>query len=287
VRVSLVIPCLDAGRTLGGLLEGAARQSRVPDEILVVDDGSSDDSARVAARHGARVVSHPGNLGLAAARNTGLREAGGDLVVFLDADTLPHAELVERLARGYEDPSLAGVGGQLMEVGATRLPDLWRSLFWRQTQGPEPLRDAPFLIGACCSLRRAAALEAGGFDERFRSNGEDVELSVRLRRGGLRLAYDPMAIAFHRRCDSTRSLLAMVFRHSRDQVLGLRRHGQDATRVVRNALRWGPVTVLSSLRRHGSPSLAALSLACWYASLEGCVVALARPPGPRRVIRDR
>ena len=269
---SLVIPCLDAAASLERVLDGVWRQTRRPDEVLVVDDGSTDDTARIAHRGGARLITHARNMGLAAARNSALNAAGGEVVVFVDADAVPHAELLDRLVQGYDDPGLGGVGGQIMELGQGGVADRWRAAFWRQTQGTAPLPDAPFLVGGCCSLRRAAALDAGGFCDTFSTNGEDVDLSLRLRGAGLRLAYDPRAVVFHLRRDTPRSLLAMVYRHSRDHVQALRGGGESALPVVASALRWGPVTLVSSLRRHSSPTLAGLSLACHGAALWGCSV---------------
>lgn len=276
-HVTLAVPCLDAARTLETVLQAVERLSPPPDELLVVDDGSTDATAAIARRHGARVVSHGENRGLAAARNTAIERARGEIVLFVDADATPKADLLHRLAAGYDDARLAGVGGQVMEpAGSGALPDRWRALFWRQTQGALPVDDAPFVIGACCSLRRRAVLEVGGFSARFRENGEDVELSGRLRRRGYRLAYDPGARVFHQRRDDVASLVRMVYRHSRDHVLALRSTGQSPARVIGNAARWGPVTLASSLRRHRSAGLAALSPLCHAAALAGCGAGLLR-----------
>jgi GT2 family glycosyltransferase len=273
--VTLAVPCKNAAPTLHAVLDAGERLA--PDELFVVDDGSTDETAAIARRHGARVLSHGKNRGLAAARNTALARARTELVVFVDGDAVPDPDLLSRLAAGYDDPRLAAVGGQVMEHAESgALPDRWRALFWRQTQGAAPLDDAPFVVGACCSLRRQAALEVGGFSTRFRENGEDVELCARLRQHGYRLAYDPDARVFHQRRDDVASLVRMVFRHSRDHVLALRFTGQSPALVVRNAVRWGPVTLVSSLRRHRSPGLAALSPLCHAASLLGCAAGLIR-----------
>jgi len=275
LSISLIVPCYNDAHTLGAVLAGARRQILPPDEVMVVDDGSDDDTAAVARRAGARLERHEQNLGLAAARNTGLSRATGDVVVFVDADAVPHPDLVRRLTAGYEDPCLAAVGGQVLEVGAAGAVDRWRAAFWRQTQGQQALESAPFVVGACCSLRRAAVQAAGGFDPGFCTNGEDVDSSVRLRRDGLRLAYDPRAVVFHARRDTLRSLLSMVYRHSRDHVLALRAGGEPVSPVLLNAARWGPVSLVSSLRRHSSPALSGLSILCHGASVVGCVVGLA------------
>jgi GT2 family glycosyltransferase len=282
-RVTLAVPCLDAERWLADVLAGAARQTRPPDELLVVDDGSRDGTAELARRLGARVLAHGKNLGLAAARNTALAEARGDLLVFVDADAVPHCELVERLAAPLEGSPgatpAAASGGQVIELPRGGESDRWRRSFWRQTLGGDPLDDAPFVIGACSAFSRAALLEAGGFSAAFRTNGEDVEVSLRLRRLGRRLAYDPRAVVFHHRSDRLASLLSMVFRHQRDHVRALRLHGYPPATLLRRALVWGPISLGSSLKRHLSPPLAALSALGYGASLAGCLAGLAAP-GP-------
>jgi glycosyltransferase involved in cell wall biosynthesis len=277
--VTLAICCYNAADSIAQVLGGVGRLSPPPAEVLVVDDGSTDESPAIARAHGARVVEHGRNRGLAAARNTCLERASGEIIIFIDADAVPHRDLVQQLAEGYQDPWLAGIGGQVLETNQLRLTDRWRGLFWRQTQGSERLEDAPRVVGACCSFRRQSALAAGGFSPRFRTNGEDVELSSRLRRRGHRLAYNPEARVDHLRRDSLVSLLAMIHRHSRDHVLALRTNHEPCGRVVSNALRWGPVTLISSLHRHRSAGLAALSPLCYGASLSGCALGMLAPRG--------
>src|SRR4051794_19581940 len=89
VSVTVVIPAYNAERTLGSVLESLAGQTEPPDEIVVVDDGSRDETVAIAERHGARVVrtDHSGFAG--GARNRGWAEARSDVVVFLDSDAIP------------------------------------------------------------------------------------------------------------------------------------------------------------------------------------------------------
>ncbi len=276
MKITLAVPCYNVANTLTPVLAGVAAQTRPPDEVLVLDDGSTDGSGDVAREMGIRVITHPENLGLARARNTALEQSQGQVVVFVDADAVPRPDLVDRLTRGYEDPTLAGISGQIMEPARGSLADQWRGHFWRQTQGEAPLSRAGFVVGGCCSLRREAALAAGAFAPGYRTNGEDVDLSLRLRQAGLRLAYDPSAQVMHLRQDSVTSLLRMVYRHSRDHVRALRTRGESPTEVVQNAVKWGPVTVVSSMRRHRNAGLAVLSLPCHAASLAGCAAGLVK-----------
>lgn len=95
--VSVLIPCKDAGRFIAAALESALQQTHPPGEIIVVDDGSSDDSREIIRRFGSRVtvVANPGR-GASAARNHAMACASGTLFQFLDADDLLHPEAIER-----------------------------------------------------------------------------------------------------------------------------------------------------------------------------------------------
>ncbi len=279
-RITVAVPFFNAASTLPRVLQGLRLQTRPPDEILLVDDGSTDQGLALVRASGFRTHRNPQNLGLATTRNRCLELARGEIVVFIDADAMPHPDLVHYLIQGYEDPRLAAVGGQVLEVERGPAADRWRALFWRQTQGTHDLTEAPFFIGACCSLRRRHALEVGGFDQRFCSNGEDVGMSIKLRRRRLRIGYQPRAQVLHLRHDSIASLLAMVHRHSRDHVRALRGGGNSSARVIYNAVRWGPVTTFSSLRRHRSFGLAALSPLCYLSSLSGCALGLSSTRRP-------
>ena len=101
-RVSVIIPAYNAEATLGRCLSSLHRQSRPPDEIIVVDDGSTDGTAKVAQRHGARIISQ-GNAGPAAARNVGARAASGEVLLFTDADCAPTCDWVECMVLPFSE----------------------------------------------------------------------------------------------------------------------------------------------------------------------------------------
>src|SRR3712207_5711907 len=86
MTVSIVIPCFNHARFVAAAIESALAQTWADCEVVVVDDGSTDDSGAIAARYDrVRVVAQP-NRGLSEARNAGLAAAQGDIIIFLDAD---------------------------------------------------------------------------------------------------------------------------------------------------------------------------------------------------------
>ena len=179
--VSVIVPCHGQAPYLEEAIESVLAQTYAQVELIVVDDGSPDNAARVAARFpGVRCVRQP-NQGLAGARNTGIRESEGELLVFLDADDrlLPRA-LEAGVAELRAHPEAAFAFGRYRRIGAdgSRLGD---------DEQPRPDADpyAVFLrynyagIPADGIYRRSALEAAGNFDEGLPGT-EDYDLGLRL-----------------------------------------------------------------------------------------------------------
>jgi len=206
-KVSLYIPCYNAAPYLKECLESVLRQSYQIDEILVIDDGSIDASMEIAKDYPVRIISHGRNKGLAAARNTALRESRNDLVAALDADCSAHPEWLEKLTRCFAREDIAGAGGRLLERNTSGSADKWRLAHMKQVWGDDMLYDPPFLYGNNNILRKGAVMKAGGYNEEFKTNYEDIDLSERIYKLGFRMVYDPAALVGHLRRDTVRSVL--------------------------------------------------------------------------------
>jgi glycosyltransferase involved in cell wall biosynthesis len=211
--ISVYIPAYNVARFLPRSIESLLAQTLAPAEILVIDDGSSDGSAEIAARYSAvTLVRHERNRGLAAARNSAFRAARSELVASLDADCVADPAWLANLAPQLQDPAIAGVGGSLTEGVQVSLADRWRRAHMPQEWGSAWIRNPKFLFGCNNLFRKAVVLEAGGYDESMRTNGEDCDLSRRLLARGWQLIYDPGARATHLRSDSVRSILDTYWR---------------------------------------------------------------------------
>ena len=211
-QVALYMPAYNAGPFLEQTVPALLEQAYPLEEVIVVDDGSSDDTAARARDLGVRVVQHPENRGLAAARNTAFANLNAAFVAAADSDVVLDPMFLwwamQEFAVG--GPKLAGVGGRLIETHTSTPADLWRSIHCGQDPGD--LRKCPaMLFGADTVFRTRAILEAGGYDERFRTNSEDNDLCRRLREQGHHHAVARFAQAFHLRRDTEESVLNMLW----------------------------------------------------------------------------
>jgi GT2 family glycosyltransferase len=149
---------------------------------------------------------------LAKARNTALERARGDILVYVDVDAYADVRFIESLLGHYTGDDVGGVGGQGIESNIGSIWDRWRTAHASQGFGPNLLDQAEALSGIASSYRTAALREVGGFDPWFRTNGEDTDISIRLRKAGYRLVYTPEAIVYHQRKDDFRSLHHTLYR---------------------------------------------------------------------------
>src|SRR3954447_4535020 len=234
-RMSVVICSLNGADGVDRCLSALARQTIADElELIVVDDGSTDGTADVGHRHGARVIRHETNRGLSAARNSGVRAATAPVVGFLDDDTEPAADWAEHLLSAYA-PGVAGVGGvvesepgsgllarylmrntpleplEIELAESESLPYRLRLYLERQWLGNqrEGRRPAYGLVGANMSFRRDPLHEAGLFDERFTFGAEELDLCKRLQRSddAPELVIEPRAVVTHHFRESLRDTL--------------------------------------------------------------------------------
>src|SRR4051794_8154210 len=201
--VSVIIPTFNGGSGLAPSISSLRRQTLRPIEIIVVDDGSTDQTRAVAEQARAAglvdvVICHGTRCGRSAAINAAARFAIGDLLLTVDADTVFEPCAVARLATVFDDPR---VGGASCNIAIRNENDsLWTSLqsveyLMSITAGRSILDvvDAiACLSGACSMYRRKTFLGQGGLDV---GPGEDLEYSLRLRRLGYLIRFVPDAWA--------------------------------------------------------------------------------------------
>ncbi len=176
LTVSAIIPTFDAAAFLPAALNSVMAQTRRPDEIIVVDDGSTDDTPEVLTGWPDVTVIRQDNAGPAAARNVGVAHATGDLVAFLDADCVWYPGKLERQVAVHEgDEAVDYSFTELEERIAEGFEAPWWSLERQQPESPTHKVSVPSLV-----MRRSTFHELGGFNEALRA-GEDTDFLARAR----------------------------------------------------------------------------------------------------------
>jgi len=198
IAVSVVVPAHNAAATIGGTLEALSAQDlQAPYEVIVVDDGSSDDTAsvveRVRAAHGRIRLISTTRHGAAHTRNTGVRSANSSLLAFTDADCFPTAGWLAAGLRALDDEI------DLLQGAVAPYPHARRNPFERTLYVE---RESGLYETANLFVRREVFDRVGGFEPMFPDRarvapGEDVLFGWRARRAGARTGFCAHALVHH------------------------------------------------------------------------------------------
>ena len=203
--VSVVIPAHQAESTIAACLEGVLATGFAPEEVLVVDDGSTDATASIARAHGVRVVANPEPLRPARARNRGVDAVASDVVVFVDADVVLRGRVRERLLGHFADPGVSAVIGSYDDRPASgSLVSDYRNLLHHYVHQRAAGPSQTFWTGIG-AVRRAEFLRLGGLRSEW-ENIEDVEFGLRLTEAGGRIVLDPELQGTHLKVWTPRSM---------------------------------------------------------------------------------
>lgn len=183
--ISLIVPVFNGGDEFRHCLVAIAALSPAPAEVIVVEDGPSDGSGDRAREAGCRVVTLARRSGPAAARNRGVAESRGALLLFVDADVVLPPDAISRVQIAFTDPSIdALIGSYDAHPTAPNFVSQFKNLvhrFVHQTADPQGFT----FWGACGAVRRSAFTAVGGFDEQYETASiEDIELGTRLTQAG-------------------------------------------------------------------------------------------------------
>jgi len=230
--VSIVVPARNAADTLGQCLDALLVNSDAGEsyEVIVVDDGSSDDTRDVANSRPVRVLSQK-HEGPAAARNRGVAEARGHIILFTDADCVPAVSWVSEMTRPFLDAEIVGVKGAYRTRQAGIVPRFVQCEYEERYQRMATLKRIDFIDTYSAGYRRAVFRSAGGFDTRYPSASvEDQELSFRLAEQGCQMVFNPLAVVYHRHPETVGAYFRRKFNIGYWKVRLLRSHPQKAMR---------------------------------------------------------
>lgn len=269
-RVSVVLPTVDRPEAIYNLLRHLEHQSMPPHEIIVVDQSAArDDRLAAYAEDHPRVRYHRiAQRGLPNARNVGVGLSLGEVVLFLDDDSIPDPELVRFHAERYAEEGLGGVGGRIQGgydsvgagIGTFRESDGKVVRNFGATRACE----VEHLPGGNMSFRREVFGRVGGFDTAYGGSaiGEETDFCLRARRAGVRLAFEPRAVLEHLHLPTggcrVRRFDEWLYWHSHNTMLFALRHAR------RGLLPWfflkRTLRLALFAAQHGSVELIAVGL---------------------------
>ena len=259
-RATVIVP-FHRGRPMLERVVAAIVRSAVPLEVVVVANGSDEDLASLATIDGVRVMSLPEACGPATARNRGAGDASAPVLVFIDADVVPHPSAIPALLdRLRDEPDVAAVFGAYdLEPPHPAFYSQYRNLAHAFVH-EQANREARTFWAGLGAVRTAAFQAVGGFDERFRRPSiEDIDLGYRLSAAGFRLRVDVAARGTHLRGWTFRSSL----------VTDVRDRGVPWMQAL---LKYGAIANDLNVSYDGR-----LSVVCAYAMVAGAVAALRWP----------
>jgi glycosyltransferase involved in cell wall biosynthesis len=218
-RISVVVCTYNGARTIRDCLEGLGRLAYPDYEVIVVVDGSTDGTAEIARQYDCRVIQTE-NRGLAGARNTGLKEATGEIIAYIDDDAYPDPHWLAYLAATFLRTSHAAVGGpNLAPPGDGPIAECVA----RAPGGPVHVllsdREAEHIPGCNMAFRKTCLEAIGGFDPQFRTAGDDVDVCWRLEARGFTLGFNATAMVWHHRRNSVRTYWKQQIGYGRAEAM--------------------------------------------------------------------
>ena len=178
-RVSAYIPCFNNARTIALAIQGVQAQSHPVDDLFVVDDGSTDDSAKIVEDLGVRVIRLGQNLGRGHARATAMEAARHEFVLCGDATNRLAPYFLERGLKWFTEDRVVAVYGRCYDRQARTTVDRWRARHLYQQDIPEVPNPRGMFSTYGAIVRKSTVMQAGNYDRRLR-HGEDYALGERL-----------------------------------------------------------------------------------------------------------
>jgi glycosyltransferase involved in cell wall biosynthesis len=232
-QASVVVCAYNAAETLPACLTSLARLNYPNYEVIVIDDGSTDQTSQIATDAAVRVV-RTDHCGLSAARNRGVAEAHGRIIAFLDADAEADSDWLYHLAETLERTGAIAVGGQNFP------PEPKSTLQAALAAAPGAPREVPAgddsldqVCGCSMALDKSRLPDPVPFDEMFMTAGDDVDFSWTMHERGFRLAYAPGAAVIHHRRPTFGAYLRQQAGYGRGEAILARKYPDRMSRGSR------------------------------------------------------
>ena len=202
---SVVVCTYNGSATIKDTLEGLTRLRYPNFEVIVINDGSTDNTAEIIRRYGVKLISTE-NQGLSSARNTGMHHAKGEIIAYIDDDAYPDEHWLHYLAYAYLNSNHGAMGGPNI-IPAEDGPIA--TCVANAPGGPVHVLStdeiAEHVPGCNLSVRKDVLMQIGGFDNIYRTAGDDVDVCWRIQDAGYTIGFHPSALVWHHRRNSLKA----------------------------------------------------------------------------------
>jgi cellulose synthase/poly-beta-1,6-N-acetylglucosamine synthase-like glycosyltransferase len=205
-KVIFYIPTLNSEKNIETCLTSIINQKQSVKDIIVIDAKSTDKTTSICKKYHIQVIKQR-YRGLANARNLALKNSKTEFTASIDADCFLDTNWLEKILGHFKDPNVAGVCGKLIEKNNRTLADKWREFHLKQHWGNNSLINPPFIFGSNSIFRTSALKKIKGYNEKYKTNYEDVDISERLKANGFKIIYEPAALCYHMREDTFLSII--------------------------------------------------------------------------------
>ncbi len=226
--LSVIVPAYNAERTIKDCIESLLNQDyKDKYEVIVVDDGSTDDTAQIMTRYYPAVkFIKQSNAGPAAARNRGASEANGEIILFTDSDCVPQRDWIRMMVEPFhENKDVVGVKGRYRTKQRELTARFVQMEYEDKYRYMEKEDFIDFIDTYSAGFRKEKFMEMKGYDTEFSvACAEDVELSYRLAKRGYKMIFNPQAIVYHRHPSSIMDYLKKKYKFAYWRVVAVQKN---------------------------------------------------------------
>ena len=228
--VSIVVPVYQAEETIERCLQSLLAQD-YPEhrrEILIVDNNSRDRTPELVKKYPVKRLFEK-SQGVCYARNRGLAEAQGELLAYTDSDCFAEKDWISRLVEAFNEEGIGGVGGHVEPYPSNNIIEKYiaaKEILSQEVMFRQKENSPPFFITANVIYRTDILRRLGGFDNFFKTAGEDADLSWRIVEAGYRLKMAPRAVVYHKHRSNLKKLWGQMFSYGVGTTALFKKHHQ-------------------------------------------------------------